>query len=200
MPFTKSAVELFISERVAAITACGASEMKALVPDSAHWLSHVGLAIIFNDFPPAAMRPFVINFIRRVYAAFLEYDLARQEVLKLIKDGSGLWSPYFAALTNFEVTVAQLYLAIDSIRKNSVGCKLFTKGDGSIEQRLNLIYNKGKHQLAEAELPVWFTNEGLASTGGASVTFVEFEDFMQTMADVVKGMCNREIALEALQP
>lgn len=93
MPFTKSAVELFISAKAAAVTTCGVSDMKAMVPQSAQWLSNFGLAVIFNDFPPAAMRPFVINFIRRVYAAFLEYDLARQEVLNLVKDGNGRWSP-----------------------------------------------------------------------------------------------------------
>jgi hypothetical protein len=71
MPFTKSAVELFISARAAAVTRCGASEVRSMVPESEHWLSNFGLAIIFHDFPPTAMRPFVINFIRRVHAAFL---------------------------------------------------------------------------------------------------------------------------------
>lgn len=169
-----------------------------MVPESEHWLSNFGLAVIFNDFPPAAMRPFVINFIRRVYAAFLEYDLARQEVLKLVKNGNGRWSPYFAALTNFEVAVAQLYLALDSVRKHS-NHDFFTTGDGSFEENLNLLYNASKHQLAEAELPVWFTNEGLACTQ-AVLTFAEVEDFMLKMANVVKGLYNREVALKALQP
>lgn len=197
MPFTRSAVELFISVRAAAVTECGASDMTAMVPESAHWLSNVGLAVIFNDFPPAEMRPFVINFIRRVYAAFREYEFARQEVLNLVKDGNGRWSPYFAALTNFEVAVAQLYLALDSIRKHSKH-NFFTTGDGSFEECLNLIYNASKHQLAGAELPVWFTNEGLACTN-ATLTFPEVEDFMLKMAGVVKGLCNRDIALQALQ-
>lgn len=95
MPFTKSAVEQFISARAAAVTLCGASDMKAAVPESAHWLSSFGLAVIFNDFPPVAMRPFVINFIRRVCGSFLAYDLARQEVLNLVKDDNGRWSPYW---------------------------------------------------------------------------------------------------------
>lgn len=197
MPFTKSAVELFISARASAINTCGASDMKVKVPESAHWLSNFGLAVIFNDFPPAAMRPFVINFIRRVHGAFLEYDIARREVLNLVKDGNGRWSPYFAALTNFEVTVAQLYLAMDSIRKHS-NHDFFTTGDGSFEERLNLVYNASKHQLAKKELPVWFTNEGLACTD-AVLTFVEIEDFMLKMADVVKGLCNRNIALQVLK-
>lgn len=197
MPFTKSAVELFISARAAEVTACGASDMKVIVPESEHWLSHFGLAVIFNDFPPAEIRPLVINFIRRIHCAFHEYGLARQEVLKLVKDGHGRWSPYFAALNNFEVTVAQLYLALDSIRKHAKR-DFFKNGDGSFEERLNRIYNATKHQLAGSELPVWFTNEGIACTQ-SSLSFSEIEDFMQKMAAVVKGLCNRDIAIQALQ-
>ena len=196
MPFTKSAVELFISAKAAAVTSCGASDMRAAVPESAHWLSNFGLTVIFHDFPPATMRPFVINFIRRIHAAFLEYDLARQEVLKLVKDGNGRWSPYFAALTHFEVSVSQLYIALDSVRKHSKH-NFFTTGDGSFEENLNLIYNAIKHSIAETELPVWFSDNSLACSR-AEVTFAEIEDFMFKMAGVVKGLCNREIALKAL--
>lgn len=90
-----------------------------------------------------------------------------------------------------------MYLALDSIRKLR-NHKFFTTGDGSFEEHLNLIYNASKHELAGAELPVWFTNEGLACAN-AALTFPEVEDFMLKMAGVVKGLCNRDIALQALQ-
>ena len=195
MSFTKSAVEQFISARAAAVEVCGASDMNAMVPESEHWLSNFGLAVIFNDFPPTALRPIAINFIRRVYCAFIQYELARQEGLKLVKDGHGRWSPYFAALNNFEVALAQLYLALDSVRKHSKH-EFFTKGDGSFEGCLNQIYNASKHQLADSELPVWFTNDGLACAQ-ATLTFAEIEDWMLKMAEVIQGLCNREIALQA---
>jgi len=197
MSFTKSAIEQFISERAAAVTVCGASDMNAMVPESEHWLSNFGLAVIFNDFPPTALRPIAINFIRRVYCAFIQYELARQEVLKLVKDGHGRWSPYFAALNNFEVALAQLYLALDSVRKHSKH-EFFAKGDGSFEGCLNQIYNASKHQLADSELPGWFTNDGLACAQ-ATLTFAEIEDWMLKMAEVIQGLCNREIALQALR-
>lgn len=197
MPFTRNAVEQFISAHAAAITSYGASNMRTTVPESEHWLSNFGLAVIFNDFPPAELRPFVINFIRRVYAAFLEYELARQEVLNLVNDGNGRWSPYFAALTHFEVTVSQLYIALDSVRKLS-NHNFFTTGDGSLEEKLNLIYNASKHQLANTELPVWFSNYGLACSE-AELTFAEIEDFMLKMAETVKSLYNRNIVITALQ-
>jgi hypothetical protein len=192
MPHTKSAVELFISARAAAVSACGIADMKAKVPESVHWLSNFGLAVIYNDFPPVEMRPFAINFIRRIHCAFVEYGHARLQVLELVKDGYVRWSPYFTALNHLEVAVAQLYLALDSVRKIA-NHNFFTTGDGSFEELLNIIYNASKHQIAESELPVWFTNEGIACAK-AALTFEEVEDFMSSMGDVVKGLYNREIA------
>jgi len=171
--------------------------MKLIVPESEHWLSNFGLTVIFHDFPPTEIRPFAINFIRRIYSAFIEYEHARGQILKLVKDGHGRWSPYFAALNHLEVTVAQLYLALDSIRKLAKH-DFFTTGDGSFEESLNLIYNASKHQLAEQELPVWFTNDSIACSQ-ASLSFGEVEDFMRKMAGTVKGLCDTEIAIQALQ-
>lgn len=197
MAFTKAAVELFISAKAAAVTACGASDMTAATPESQHWLSHFGLSAIFHDFPPAEMRPFVITFIRRIHAAFLEYELARQKVLELVKDGKGRWSPYFAALTHFEVVVAQLYVAIDLVRKRS-NHDFFKTGDGSFEEHLNLIYNASKHDRPGQELPVWFTNNGISSAK-AEITFAELENFLSKMAGVVTSLCDRETAQKVLQ-
>lgn len=196
MPMTTSAVELFISERAAAISVCHVNDMKAKIPESAHWLSNFGLSVIFNDFPPTAMRPFVINFIRRIYAAFIEYDLGRQSMLELVKDGHGRWSPYFAALTHFELAVIQLSIALESINKIA-NHKFYEKGDGSFEECLNKFYNTCKHQPATDEVPTWLTNEGL-ECANAKLSFEELEEFMVTMAGVVKGLSNAETAKEFL--
>ena len=58
-------------------------------------------------------------------------------MVKLIKDGHGRWSPYFTALTHFEAAVAQLYLALDSVRKLRTH-DFFRKGDGSFEESVVL--------------------------------------------------------------
>ena len=172
--------------------------MIAKVPESAHWLSNIGLAIIFNDFPPEEMRPFVINFIRRIYGSFIAYQSARQDVIELVKDGNGRWSPYFSALNHFESTIAQLYLALDAIRKFS-NHNFFANGDGSFEELLNRIYNTSKHTLPNAEIPVWFTNDSIACNS-AELKFEEIEHFMELMANVVTGLYNRDIATKSLHP
>jgi hypothetical protein len=197
MPFTKAAVEKFISEKATEVSLCGAADMLQQVPESKHWLSNFGLSVIFHDFPPEEMRPFAINFIRRINAAFVEYALARQEVLELVKDGHGRWSPYFRALNHFEVAIGQLYLAMDSVHKRA-NHKFFESGDGSFEENLNLIYNASKHQIAQNDLPVWFSNTGV-HTSNSSLAFDEIEDYMLKMAGVVKGLHNRDVALQALR-
>ncbi len=195
MPFTRAAVEMFISAKASAITRCGASEVSKKVPELDHWLTHFGLLIICNNFPPATYRLFALNLIRRIYAVFLEYDLAREEVRKLVKDGNGRWSPYFAALTHFEMAISQLYVALDSIRK-LMDHNFFTRGDGSFEEKLNFIYNASKHDIAETELPVWFTDDGLACTK-AEITFAELEDFMLKMAGLVKAFSEPKNPIQA---
>lgn len=179
---------MFISAQVVAVSKCGATDLKPIVPEAAHWLSNFGVSAIFHDFPPVEMRPFAINFIRRVQTAFIEYDLARKEVLELVKNGNRLWSPYFTALTHFEVVVTQLYLALDSVGKRAKH-KFFKTGDGIFEERLNLLYNSSKHHLAEIKLPIWFTDDGL-NCSKANISFTEVEDFMVKMAGVIKGLCN----------
>jgi hypothetical protein len=196
VPFTKAAVELFISKKAAEVTRCGASDVQLQVPEYEHWLAIAGLSMIFNDFPPEEIRPFAINFIRRIDAAYAEYGLARQQVLELVKDGNGRWSPYFRALHHFEVTISQLYMAMDSVRKKA-NHNFFNSGDGSFEEKLNRIYNASKHQIAQVELPVWFSDTGVC-TSKATLLFEEIEDYMLKMAGVVKGLHNREVAIQAL--
>ena len=197
MPFTKAAVGLFISKRAAEVSACGLSNMKRNILESENWLSNIGLSIYFHDFPPEELRPFAINFIRRISAAFDQYDLARREVLALVKDGHGRWSPYFKALSHLEVTIGQLYVAMDSARKRT-GCDFFKRGDGTVEDKLNRLYNASKHQIAADELPVWFSNFGVHSSD-VLVTFEEIEGYMLKMASMVKGLLNREVAMNELK-
>lgn len=196
MPFTKAAVEHFISKKAAEVTRCGASDMQLQEPEYEHWLANIGLSVIFHDFPPEEMRPFAINFIRRINAAYVEYCLARQQVLELVKDGHARWSPYFRALNHFEIAIGQLYMAMNSVHKKA-NHKFFESGDGSFEENLNLIYNTGKHQIAQGELPVWFSDTGI-HTSNATLLFEEIEDYMLKMAGVVKGLHNREVAIQAL--
>lgn len=100
-------------------------------------------------------------------------------------------------MSHLEVTIGQLYVALDSIRKRA-GRDIFKSGDGSVEDKLNKLYNASKHKMAANELPMWFSNLGVHSSD-TLVTFQEIEGYMLEMASIVKGLLSREVALNALK-
>ena len=113
----------------------------------------------------------------------------------LVSGGSGRWSPYFRALYHFEAAISQLYLAYDGARKR-LGGDYFASGDGSDLDRLNRVYNAGKHQIAKADQTLWITNDGVGSDD-ASILFVEIEDLLRSYARITNRITNQELAPDA---
>lgn len=185
MPFTKFAIESFISSRVTAVTECRLADLSAEFPKSREWVSGFGLMIIFANQPPEEMRPFALQFVRRIEMAIAEYAQMRAEVQDLLS-GNPRWSPYYRALHHGEVAAAMLYQAYDLSRKK-LELKLFESNDGSPLQRLNLIHTTSKHQPAEGQDPVWFSNEGF-HTKQATLMFSEFEELAQACARVAERL------------
>jgi len=189
MPFTKNAVEMFISERITQVTACNAADLYLDFPDAKNWLSKFGLSVVFNNQPPEHIRPFALHFVRRIDMAIAEYALAREALQNLVSGSRGRWSPYFHALNHFETALAQIYQALDSLaelRKKDLGLAkkdLFKSNDGSVEDRLNKIYNTSKHELTQDEQLVWITNAGI-ETAAEIISFQEIEELLRTFAKV----------------
>ena len=187
MPFTKHAVETFISAKITAITECRMADLAAEFPAAKDWVSAFGLRVIFNDQPPEKMRPFALQFIRRVEMALSEYSAARMQIQDLIS-GNPRWSPYYRALHHVEVAAALLYQAYHFGHK-ATGKDCFVKGDGSPLQRLNEVYNSSKHTVATANDPVWLSNEGM-NTCKDKLEFSEFENLAREAARIVEGILN----------
>lgn len=141
--------------------------------------------VIFVNQPREEMRPFALQFIRRVEMVLSEYSSAREEVQDLIS-GNPRWSPYYRALHHVEAAVALLYQAYDSSHK-ALNQRLFEPNDGSPLQRLNPIYGASKHQLANAEDPLWLSNDGI-ETAVARLDFTEFEDLARTCARIAEKL------------
>ena len=185
MAFTKYAIETFISSKVTALTDCRVADLAAEFPNSSEWVSGFGLMVILVDQPPEDMRPFALQFVRRIEMAIAEYARMRSEIQGLLS-GNRRWSPYYRALHHGEVAVAMLYQAYDISRKK-LKTPLFEPKDGSPLQRLNLIYGTSKHQAAEAQDPVWLSNEGF-HTKQATLLFGEFEALARSCARVAERL------------
>lgn len=117
--------------------------------------------------------------------AFVEYANARKEIQKHIEKCSE-WSFYFRALHHIEISLSLTYQALDYSRK-ALNKELFIKRDDTPTNRLNLIYNISKHQLAGEDQPVWITNEGI-ETKETSLTYPEFEGFLKMCGDIANTM------------
>lgn len=185
MPFTKYAVEKFISGKITKITECRLADLYAEFPNAKTWVSSFGLMVIFVNQPREEIRPFALQFIRRVEMVLSEYSSAREEVRDLIS-GNPRWSPYYRALHHVEAAIALLYQAYEFSHK-ALKQRLFEPNDGSPLQRLNLIYGASKHQLANAEDPLWLSNDGI-ETAVARLDFSEFEDLARTCARIAEKL------------
>lgn len=178
MPLTKYAVETFISKKITEVTECNVADLYAEFPSAKEWLSGFGLMVIFVNQPREEIRPFALQFLRRVETTFSEYALAREYLQRLVLGSRGRWSPYYRALYHFEAALGQLYQAYDFSRK-MLDSKLFVSNDDSPLDRLNKIHNISKHQVAVEDQPIWLTNEGI-ETNDMKITFVEFEELLRS--------------------
>ncbi len=130
------------------------------------------------------------NFLRRAEAGFREYDAARRLTLAhLDRKNADAVSIYFEAIGHWEQFLSQADHAWDVlVRGQKV---LFVKDDGSVFQRLDLLYNRSKHLESAIEcqqlppggtLPVWLTNDGLQAVDGA-LTFPEISEILTDLAN-----------------
>lgn len=99
------------------------------------------------------------------------------------------------ALDNFVAQDQSLDLA-----RKALEYQLFTQGDGSPYERLNRIYNKGRHSNPEV-LPagqlhaVWIKNDGLY-TDGNNLTFDELRVLILDIGRIADKLAKGELPAE----
>jgi hypothetical protein len=190
-------LDKFVAHKLSSLTACGAPE---LAGDNM-WL---GLFVLNNVFIAALApkpRAYAFNFLRRAEAAFASYRSARSELIEYIRTPRNVLSPYFKALLNFEVCIAQTYQALELLatagRKN-----VFDRKDGSKEERLHRLYIQSKHMdqmidggqiPTEATAALWITDQGLECKGGA-LLFEELLSLLSWIAEVADGISKYDFA------
>jgi len=181
MPLSKYALDKFVSQYLSQLTQCNLHEVTSRFSQADSWVSNFVLNTILGCQVDQKAKRFAFAFLRRAEAAFVEYDHARQALTEFVDTGSRKPSVYFRALNHFEAAIGFLYQAYD-LRMRFMSVKLFQKGDGTSYNRLNSIYNKGRH-FKPADLPadhlhaIWITNDGI-QIDNCGVSFMEVEDFL----------------------
>jgi hypothetical protein len=176
----------FVAPEISSFTEASISDLSGL---QERWLVsfilNSSLVVQLDD----ATRRTIYNFLRQAEAAFREYSSARQMTLAhLANPNPDAVSEYIIAIGHWEVFLSHAYQAWCLLAR---GQKiLFTPGDGSTMQRLNLLYNRTKHaesaitaeQLPpDGTLPVWLRNDGLHSVE-SSLTFEEIAEMLEDLA------------------
>lgn len=170
----------------------------ATVPDmsnhcdqSAHWVSNFILSTLLRSNVPSPTRQYMFNFLRRAEASFLQHSLAREATATFLSGSRQSPSRYMTAIFHWEVFLSQAWRSYNLLKYLFDIQKVFQKGDGSIEERLNLLYNQSKHAESviksqnipfDATIPMWLTNNGLKSNDA----YLSYAESGEVLADIAK--------------
>lgn len=181
----------FVAHKLSLLTQCGAREL----PAETNWLNVFILTSVFKVSLPAKTRAYVFNFLRRAEGALSAYREARVALIEYINTPRNVLSPYFRALLNFEVCIAQCYQGYELLATAS-GEKFFERNDGSEAERLWMLYVDSKHMdhmidggkmPTEATAAIWITNDGLESSR-AALSFDELLEMLLNMGRLAEQL------------
>jgi hypothetical protein len=188
VPLTNNAKDMFITPGMSSFTDASIEDLSGASSQRDGWVASYLLNSIFRGRLDGPANPMLFNFLRRTHAAFREYELARAGTLAYLANPDAVME-YLAAIAHWEVFLSQAYQAYCLL--NMGERSLFTRQDGSLLQRLSLLYGRAKHaekaittagQLPEnGTLAVWLTNDGLRSTD-SYLTFGETAEILQQLA------------------
>ena len=109
-------LDIFIAPELSKLTECNAPDLSDLTD---RWLNKFILNNIFNFNLQDKEKAYLLNFFRRVEAAFYEYNKARNALTEYITTDRNIISPIFHALNHFETLFAQLHQAYELYEKRN---------------------------------------------------------------------------------
>lgn len=184
MSLTHYSLDTFVAQEMSKLTDCAPESLVAEFPSHIHWLNQFILRRIFHDHVREEYSALALFLIRRTEAALEEWELA----CAAAQDAKVPYG-YFKTLRHLESCIANLWQGL-ALSHRSINFKLFEKGDGSVYERLNWLYNVGRHfdpqDLQSGDLHrLWISNDGL-NTREHVVTFVELRDEIKALAEIVE--------------
>lgn len=199
MPLSNYALDTFVAPDMSKLTECNAVDMTAYDDQCEHWVANFVLNSMLRVKVNAPYRAYIFMFLRRSEMAFVEHENARLALQQYIASDPKSVTNYLRSTFYFESFVGQSYQAFEIVRK-WIGQDLFTKGDGSILERLNLVYNRSKHadkaifanQLPpDATMPIWLTNDGVQADG-VLLTYGDMSNILKELTVIARKLSNPE--------
>lgn len=158
MGITDYALDTFVAQQMSTF-AWAPESIDSEFRSRATWLDEFVLRRIYQRHVPDDRAALAFIMVRRALAAIDEWE-------SMCVAASGPRrkpSVYFSVLRHCEACLAATWQSLEFGRKG-LGQKLFDKGDGSAYERLNAVYNTGRHFDPEA-LPsgalhaIWLADE-----------------------------------------
>ena len=180
MGLSNFALDRFVSQQMASLSWTSRS-IASEFPNYETWLDEFVLRRIFQNHVPDERAALALAMIRRAVGAIAEWEL----MCVVAKGNLRKPSTYFELLRHCEACMTASCQALNFGRR-SLGTKLFEKGDASVFERLNVLYNESRHVDPDT-LPsgtlhaVWLADQSLCSTR-CSVTFDELEGVVTSLA------------------
>ena len=204
--FSSEIVDRHIAPGVSSFTRADIPDMSKWAAESPHWIANFFLNSAFTTAFKPPMNAYAFNFLRRAQAAFSQYQLARDSTLAFLSSGGQSVTRYAEALFHWETFLGQSWHAYALLLKAFSGTA-FKQGDGSVEERLNKLYNAMKHvesrienaqMLPGATVPVWLENTGIRSID-ASMTYFETAEVLKQLAAWADALMNPRTAKESFE-
>lgn len=164
--FSKHVLDKFLAPNVSNF--CQA-EIPDMSSESSLWLSKLFLNSVLRRSYVDPFRQYVFNYLRRVEGAHAAHQSARITTAKFLHGSRQSMSRYMEAIFHWEAFLAQSWMAY-ALTESLNETPPFRKGDGSVEQRVNLLNNRSKHSNSaieagqfppEGTIPVWMEDDGL---------------------------------------
>ena len=192
-----------IAPGVSKFTMADIPNMSNWSSESTSWIANYFLNTTYDAKFAPAMHAYAYNFLRRAVYAFKEHENARIKTLEFLATSPPSPSHYVMALFHWETYLGQCWHAYALLVKAWDG-RAFDKNDGSVEQRLNALYNQMKHvesridngqMIPGATVPVWLENEGLCSID-TRLTYAETGEILKDIAKYADVLMNPKTAKE----
>ncbi len=190
-----------IAPGVASFNVAEIPDMSTWAPESRFWIANYFLNTTYGAKFSTPMHAYAYNFLRRSLYAFKEHEQARAKTLEFLAQRPPSPSHYAMALFHWENYLGQCWHAYALLITAWSG-RAFEKNDGSVEQRLNALYNQMKHvesriengqMIPGATVPVWLENEGLCSID-TRITYVETGEVLKDLAKYATALMTPKTA------
>lgn len=181
-----------VAPRFRDFTIAAIPDLRPDFPLVEHWLADYFLNTVLDQRFEIGYHQLAHGIIRRAQNSFLAFHEARDRTA-LFLSSTTLAKPqirhYFDAVDRWESFVLQVAMAVDLLVAFQDVRRVFTKSDGSPDERIYTMANQVKHHAsciaskqapADHTVPLWLSNKGLNSFD----CFVAYDDAARSLHEL----------------